>query len=453
MKKLSKELRNRLWLLVAGLGIVAVILTGLVMQPLFAKDHPQVVQEVEQGVAAFYPNESQLIPDLDLDLGQLNQLIDLANQLQEDDNQDLKAQVLHLSLKARDINMLQQIYRSLALGQDEESQEQLKPGVTLETLSQVQTQQAYLIEDDFKALVDGKLSQATQVLNAHQESDRQVNQFYDLLEGYEEEAELIQVWQELETTHRLMAYHPQGQAVMDQIEEAAVDMANLMWEAHANGRLSQEDYDQINQCQTIMQYLANTEIDQRRLISLTFDDGPNQEFTPQLLDLLKEHQVTATFFVMGAYVDDHPEIAKRIVDEGHLIGNHTYSHPRLSDSTDEEVIQQLEWAQESIMDATGVDTDLFRMPFGAGGRRVVQLASDWTSIIWNLDSMDWALQDKQAILDRIYERLEPQTLLLMHDTHQATIDVMRELIPELKERGYQFVGPTEVGFDHRYFEE
>lgn len=210
-------------------------------------------------------------------------------------------------------------------------------------------------------------------------------------------------------------------------------------------------WDEVYWTDTLVYYFQGPPITEVPLISLTFDDGPNEEFTPQLLDILAKHDVKATFFVVGAYVDEFPDVARRIVNEGHIIANHTYNHPDLSTESDEEVLKQIRWTQESIEDTTGVWPTLYRLPFGAGGKRVIDLVDDMTSILWNIDSMDWHYHDAELTYDNIMANLQSNSLLLMHDTHQATPDVIDRLIPVLKEMNYEFVSPNEVGFNLRYY--
>lgn len=201
----------------------------------------------------------------------------------------------------------------------------------------------------------------------------------------------------------------------------------------------------------LSEHLKGTPLRSTPLIALTFDDGPNLNITPQVLDLLAQYDAVGTFFVYGAYVDDHPEMAQRIVNEGHILANHSYSHPDFASISDAEVLQQIEWTQESIYDATGYESTLYRMPFGSGGYRVVELLPDMTSITWNLDSLDWQLQDSQLIYDRVMSGLTNDTLLLMHDTHQATVDALEMILPELVEMGYEFVLPTELAYNQTYY--
>ena len=135
-----------------------------------------------------------------------------------------------------------------------------------------------------------------------------------------------------------------------------------------------------------------------------------------------------------------------------MIGNHSYSHPNFDDISDEEVLQQINWTQEIVEEATGYLPTMYRMPFGAGGLRVVQLLPELTSITWNLDSLDWQLQDAQAIFDRVIPMLSNDTLLLMHDTSQTSVDALALLMPVLVERGYEFVFPDQLIYQNRYYE-
>ncbi|MBZ6527152.1 polysaccharide deacetylase family protein [Aerococcaceae bacterium DSM 111021] len=231
------------------------------------------------------------------------------------------------------------------------------------------------------------------------------------------------------------------------------NLVNAIINGHSYGHYEQLLLDAIFSNPVLSERLKGTPLNPSPQIALTFDDGPNTEFTPQILEILAENDVKATFFVYGAYVDENPEMAKRIVDEGHIIANHSYSHPDFSQIPDEEIIQEIEWAQDSIVEATGYEPTLYRMPFGAGGPRAVRLFPDMTSILWNVDSLDWQLQDAELIYQNIMSNLSSDMLVLMHDTAQYTVDAVARFVPELIEQGYVFVSPMELEFQHRYFDE
>lgn len=260
---------------------------------------------------------------------------------------------------------------------------------------------------------------------------------------------------EFEKKYGHLVAHPQSEELKQNIGEYADILGKSILDGHQFGDYSENFYSLLEDTDSLSDPLRGSSLDNQPLIALTFDDGPNADITPKLLDILNKHGVKATFFVMGAYVDENPELAKRIVDEGHLIGNHTYNHFDLATLSDEEVMTQIDWTQESIVDATGVKPDLYRMPFGSGGWRVVDLLNQhgMTSILWNLDTLDWSTQDADSIIETVEMSLQHHTLLLMHDTHEATPEAIDVLIPMLREQGYEFVFPEQLAFEQRYFEE
>lgn len=259
-----------------------------------------------------------------------------------------------------------------------------------------------------------------------------------------------------ETDYLHLSGHPQANLLKDELQHYGLTLGGYIKEGLQFGDYSPEVTEVISQSTFLKEALIGTIFDKAPRIALTFDDGPNPDYTPQLLDILAKHGVKGTFFVMGAYVDEYPEIARRIVKEGHLIANHTYNHFDLATLSDQEVLTQIEWTQESIYDETGVTPTIYRMPFGSGGNRVVELLEreyGMTSILWNLDTMDWSTQDTQTIRENVRTNLDHHTLLLMHDTHPATPESIDLMIPHLKEEGYSFVFPDELDFALRSFDD
>lgn len=257
-----------------------------------------------------------------------------------------------------------------------------------------------------------------------------VSQYDDAFHGIEEHA----------PTYPVIAEY---QAYLDDLGEVIVD-------EYTTEYFQQEFVNEMYQVDSLASRFERTAMDPGKLVALTFDDGPNEEYTTQVLDILDEHNVLGTFFVMGAYVDESPDVAREIVERGHLIGNHTYNHPDLAAETEEEVLKQFRWTTESIYDETGVTPHLFRLPFGSGGPREIELAGDMTSIMWNTDSQDWALQDAQAIFEHVKQHQQHHMVLLMHDTAQYTVDALELIIPYLKEEGYRFVSPTSLDYYRRF---
>ncbi|WP_165769118.1 polysaccharide deacetylase family protein [Virgibacillus profundi] len=187
-------------------------------------------------------------------------------------------------------------------------------------------------------------------------------------------------------------------------------------------------------------------------VALTFDDGPDIRFTPQVLDVLAKHDVKATFFLLGSRAKAHREIVKRIQDEGHAIGNHTYWHPNLS----EEDLGRLHWelmeTEQVIADITGFKPRLFRSPYGALNEEIVKMLGEEgnTVIGWNVDSLDWKQPGAEIISDNVLSNVGFGSIILMHDGGDWTLDLsgtaqaLDEIISKLKEDGTKFVTVPEL---------
>lgn len=205
---------------------------------------------------------------------------------------------------------------------------------------------------------------------------------------------------------------------------------------------------------TLYKQLRHTAFDPQKYAVLTFDDGPNVPYTQQVLEILKEYDVIGTFFVMGAYVDEHPEIVQQILDEGHILGNHTYNHLDLQTLSDAEILEQFEWTEIAIEEATGTRTDIYRLPFGSGNQHIIELLPNSESILWNVDTMDWATHDAEDICAQVESQAQKgfDLIILMHDTHEATPEALKTMIPMLKEMGFEFTTPYNVHYPIKYFE-
>ncbi len=182
-------------------------------------------------------------------------------------------------------------------------------------------------------------------------------------------------------------------------------------------------------------------------IALTFDDGPHPENTVRLLKMLKERGMKATFFCVGQRVADHPSVAKRIVDEGHEIGNHSWSHKVLSGMTDAAVARDLERTDEAIRKATGVSPKLMRPPYGAFTDRQRDWAHrkwGYSITLWDVDSNDWRNPSAAYARSRILQGTGPGSIVLSHDIHKSTVDGMPKTLDALKAKGFKFVTVSEL---------
>lgn len=167
------------------------------------------------------------------------------------------------------------------------------------------------------------------------------------------------------------------------------------------------------------------------VVSITFDDGPNLEFTPKVLDLLKKHDAKATFFLIGKYAEQHPELVKRIINEGHTIGNHTYSHSKsFGFFPTNKVITELNKADETLKSILNKKTVLFRPPFGVTNpniKRAIEKTGHH-SIGWSKRSIDTTNISEEKIFNRITSNLKKGDIILLHDSSAKTVSVLERLL-------------------------
>jgi delta-lactam-biosynthetic de-N-acetylase len=184
-----------------------------------------------------------------------------------------------------------------------------------------------------------------------------------------------------------------------------------------------------------------------KVAMLTFDDGPDKDVTPKVLDTLKKENIKAIFFVTGYGVQQNPDLLKRIAAEGHIIAVHTMTHPNLSKLSQAEQRKEIEPLMKMIQDLTGQKPKYMRPPFGAYNKDLLDLCKELglEVVNWSNGSLDWdgldgkGYKDPQKIVSTVLEQLVPGSNILMHDTHQHTAEALPKLIQALRERGYTFV--------------
>jgi peptidoglycan/xylan/chitin deacetylase (PgdA/CDA1 family) len=191
--------------------------------------------------------------------------------------------------------------------------------------------------------------------------------------------------------------------------------------------------------------------DERR-IALTFDDGPDPDRTPALLDALAALDVKATFFVLGAGVDAHPELCARIVREGHELGNHTYHHRYLPLTRGRDVERELIATDRAIERATGVVPTIARPPYGGRSPWTVRAFARAAKrlVLWDINSFDWKGAAPEDVARRVIDHARPGSIILMHDARRgragkrpsnhvvgATVETVRLIVPELRARGFE----------------
>lgn len=157
---------------------------------------------------------------------------------------------------------------------------------------------------------------------------------------------------------------------------------------------------------------------ERPMVALTFDDGPSPRYTPAILDVLREKGVKATFFVVGNHVEKYPEIARRIVQEGHEIGNHTYTHRDLVPASRRTVLREVKQAERVIKETCGVEPRLFRPPRGLYSESVRQLVvrQGYTIVLWSVSTLDWSGLTANMILRRVKKYARNGSIILLHDS-------------------------------------
>ncbi len=181
-------------------------------------------------------------------------------------------------------------------------------------------------------------------------------------------------------------------------------------------------------------------------IALTFDDGPNTEYTPVLLDGLKQRNAKVTFFLLGKEVVKSPELAGRIVQEGHLIGNHSFYHDDLSKLSTEEALEQIGRTNEVIYEVTGQYPQFLRPPFGSVNPQLVY-EPPMAEVLWTIDSRDWELHDVGTIISNVIPNAEENAIILMHDSSETSIQAAFQIVDALQKEGYCFVTVDEILFD------
>lgn len=185
-------------------------------------------------------------------------------------------------------------------------------------------------------------------------------------------------------------------------------------------------------------------------VSLTFDDGPSEKFTGPVLDILRELQVPATFFVCGRNVEQHPDLLKRIVAEGHEVGNHTYSHLFVYFKSRRRMAEEIDRTQAVIEKVTGQRPKIFRPPYGARWFGLVPtlLERGMHLILWSATGYDWK-KDVRGIVSAALAEIKPGAVILLHDGRETrpsaetdrskTVSALPAIISGARERGYTFV--------------
>lgn len=184
-------------------------------------------------------------------------------------------------------------------------------------------------------------------------------------------------------------------------------------------------------------------------IALTFDDGPHETYTAEILAILKEYGIKATFFVVGQNAKEYPELVKQEAEAGHEIGNHTYTHPKLKKQNAESFSCELEKTRVVIEEITGISPILFRPPegFREGVIKTVAKEQGYQMVLWSVDPEDWRGLPASRIENAIMKDVKDGSIILCHDYvvgKSYTPEALRRVIPQLLEDGYEFVTVSDL---------
>ncbi|WP_051280238.1 polysaccharide deacetylase family protein [Anaerovorax odorimutans] len=179
-------------------------------------------------------------------------------------------------------------------------------------------------------------------------------------------------------------------------------------------------------------------------LTITYDCGGESEgSTSYILDVLKKHDIKATFFLSGEWIESYPFLAKRIAEEKHEIGNHSYSHPDFTKLSENEIIKEINKAENIIKETIGINPKpIFRFPFGSYNNNVLQLVGSLGyiySIQWSIDPKDWKLPPSNKIVDNIIKKVSNDDIILLHNHGESTAAASDIFIPLLKEKDFQFI--------------
>ena len=191
---------------------------------------------------------------------------------------------------------------------------------------------------------------------------------------------------------------------------------------------------------------VDADIGEEKRIAITFDDGPHRLYTPKLLDGLKERGIHATFFLVGENIGNNEALVKRMAEEGHLIGNHIFSHVQLTKMKKEDACREVQQTNERICAVTGAPVLYIRPPYGSWNDEL-QAEIPMTVTLWNLDSEDWKSQNTGKIVELVESEAKEGSIILLHDIFDTSVEAALRIVDDLTAQGYTFVTVDELLLD------
>ena len=183
--------------------------------------------------------------------------------------------------------------------------------------------------------------------------------------------------------------------------------------------------------------------DGKKRVALTFDDGPHPKVTKQVLDSLDRYNAKATFFMLGNRVQYYPEIALDVLNRGHEVGNHTWSHPVLPKLTEAQIMNEFSTTENAIISAIGQESTVFRPPYGSTTDAINAIIPRDVAI-WSIDTLDWKHRDANKLVQSVKNQMHNNAIILMHDIHQSTADGLNGVLDYLANEGYEFVTVSDI---------
>jgi len=241
-----------------------------------------------------------------------------------------------------------------------------------------------------------------------------------------------------------------GCKIVHQSEDPAFQMKAEEQQQYASGKpspkinplLTQEESDKLSKLEN--KHIIYRGAKGKKVVALTFDDGPDPQFTPQILEILRRYNVKATFFLLGQRVQTYPHLVKQEVDEGHIVASHSWEHKYLPNLSPEALKEDLKKTKDAIKMATGKDILMLRPPYGAAkGIEELLKKEGYMILNWDVDTLDWEPgRTPQQIMDVIQKQTSEGSIILFHDAggnRSTTVATLPQVIETLQQQGYQFV--------------
>lgn len=188
---------------------------------------------------------------------------------------------------------------------------------------------------------------------------------------------------------------------------------------------------------------------EKKQIAITFDDGPHPTLTPRILEILAKYNVTATFFMVGQNVLNYPDAARAVIEAGHEVGNHTFTHPHLANLNEHAIMEEIGKCEDALEELCEYRPHLLRTPQGALTPSLERclLDDDYILVLWSLDTRDWEKKSTASVMQAVLDRVQAGDIILMHDYighNSKTPEALEKIIPALLSQGYELVTVSEL---------